>query len=222
MVAAAAFIVMSAGPSAFTDDQCRQSGVATALDSGETQNAGRTRHHNDPVIHLALAVIGQPVDPVELISSPEIGAIFTRLQAGAPPTGLNAFRPRVGSLEPIYVNRDSAVYRSAAGRRSALALLQLAATIVHEQVHNSDGEHAAYRVQSDFVRSRLHSLPARQQAQARQYLRALDSRAYSRGHVERVLRERRSAESRDGQSRPATTGRAGDRAASTLQKCRTK
>jgi hypothetical protein len=162
------------------------------------------QHHEDAVIDLALAVIGQPVNPVELVDAQEIERIFARLRAGAPPTGLIAFRPAIGSREPIYVSRDSDVYRSAARQRSPLALLRLAATIVHEQVHNSDGEHAAYRVQSDFVRSRLHTLPARQQGRARQYLRVLESRAASLGHAERVLRERRSARPRvptEGQAR---------------------
>lgn len=193
-IAAAASVMMAAPvPTAIPDSRCRQPGVATALNSGQTLP---WPYHQDAVIDLALAIIGQPVDPVELVGRHDIREIFARLRAGAPPRELNAFRPAIGSHEPIYVNRDSAVYRSAARHPSGLFLLQLAATIVHEQVHNSDGEHAAYRVQSDFVRSRLHSLPARQQVQAQQYLRALDSRASARGQFERVLRERRWAQSR--------------------------
>jgi hypothetical protein len=77
----------------------------------------------------------------------------------------------------IYVNGDSAIYRTAAKKPSPLSLLMLAATLVHEQVHNSDGELAASRVQADFVRSRLHSLPWWQRQAAREYLIRLDGKA---------------------------------------------
>ena len=213
--------IAGALPSASAADKCRQVSVAVTPEASETHNLRSTPRHNDPVIDSALAVVGQPVNPVELVGSEDIKKIFARLNAGAPPIGLNAFRPMVGSLEPIYVNRDSALYRTAARRRSALALLQLAATIVHEQVHNSDGEHAAYRVQSDFVRSRVPTLPAREQAEAQRYLRALDSRAYSRGLVERVLRERRSVASAGGQQPADMAGWTADQAVLILQECRT-
>lgn len=173
--------------------------------------------HDDPVIHRALVVVGQPLNPVRVVGIREIREIYARLRAGAPPAGLNAFRAAAGSDGPIYVNRDSEVYRSAARRPSPLDLLRLAATLIHEQVHNTDGEHAAYRLQSDFVRSRLNSLPWGQQAEARRYLHRLEARACSRGHAERVLRERRSPASpvrqrvsrigRDSPSKDATASR---------------
>ncbi len=150
--------------------------------------------HDDPVIQQALNVIGQPVNPVKVVGAREIREIYARVRAGAPPAGLNAFRATGDASDPsIYVNRDSLVYKDAARTSSVFGLLKLAATLVHEQVHNTDGEFAAYRLQSDFVRSRLSSLPPRQQEEARRYLQGLDARANGLGRAERVLRERATA-----------------------------
>jgi hypothetical protein len=80
---------------------------------------------------------------------------------------------------------DSGVYTTAVRTRSALAVLKLAATLLHEQVHNTDGEFAAYRMQSDFVRSRLRSLPCRQQEEARLYVQNLDVRAQAFSRTKR-------------------------------------
>jgi hypothetical protein len=91
-----------------------------------------------------------------------------------------AARPGDPSDANIYVNEASAVYASAVRKPSALALLKLAATLVHEQVHNTDGEFAAYRLQSDFVRSRLTSIPGQQRDEAHAYVQGLDARAFAR------------------------------------------
>jgi hypothetical protein len=156
-----------------------------------------TAAHTDPVIQRALLVIGQPISPVKLVSVQEIREIYNRLGAGPPPSGLNAFRVRAGGEDArIHVNRDSDLYRRAARNPSPLHILRLAATLVHEQVHDTDGEHAAYRVQADFVRSRLMDLPRRHRAEARRYLQKLDERANSRGRAERRLRERRTLDAR--------------------------
>jgi hypothetical protein len=172
--------------------ESQQGLVADAPDSGAGGHAGRTGFHDDPVIRRALVVVGQPVNSVTVVDREEIRMIYTRLRAGAPPDGLNAFTVTGDPNDQrIYVNSDSDVYRRAASTPSPLALLKLAATLVHEQVHDTDGEHAAYRVQSDFVRSKLSGLPRRQQAEARRYLQGLEARACARAHAERVLRERR-------------------------------
>lgn len=162
--------------------------------AADGQNLERSIHHDDPVIQQALIVVGQPVNPVKAVGLGEIREIYARVRAGAPPAGLIAFRATGDRSDlSIYVNRDSSVYKDAARSSSALGLLKLAATLVHEQVHNTDGEFAAYRLQSDFLRSRLSSLSRRQQDDARRYLRGLDARANGLGHAERVLRERATA-----------------------------
>jgi hypothetical protein len=144
--------------------------------AGRRWDVERIRQHDDPVIQQALIVLGQAVNPIRVSAPAQIREIYARrLGAGAPPAGLNAFR---APYDPhIYVNMDSGVYTSAVRTRSALAVLKLAATLLHEQVHNTDGEFAAYRMQSDFVRSRLRSLPWRQQEAARLYVQNLDVRA---------------------------------------------
>ena len=51
-----------------------------------------------------------------------------------------------------------------------MTVLILAGTLVHEQVHNTDRELAAYRLQADFVRSRLQRLPRRDLDAARRHV----------------------------------------------------
>lgn len=146
---------------------------------GRRPDAARTLWHDDPVIQQALAIVGQPVNPVAVADPEEIRLLYARLPGiGAPPRGLDAFRAPGDASDPqIYVNRNSPIYRRAAAAPSILAVLKLAATLVHEQVHNTDGESAACRLQADFVRSRMSGVPWRQRAEARHYLEGLDARA---------------------------------------------
>ena len=153
---------------------------------GPRPDVGRTMHHDDPAIRQALIVLGQAVSPIRVVGPDEIRGIYARTpDAGAPRAGLNAFRAPDTSDPTIYVNRDSHVYRSAARRPSALALLKLAATLVHEQVHDTDRDFAAYRLQADFVRSRMQSMPRRDKEAARLYLQGLDARASALADAER-------------------------------------
>jgi hypothetical protein len=171
--------------------------VTTLVGSCTVASAEVTATHTDPAIQRALLVIGQPISPVKLVSVEEIREIYHRLGAAPPPSGLNAFRVIAdGADRRIHVNRDSDLYRRAARNPSPVDILRLAATLVHEQVHDTDGEHAAYRVQADFVRSRLMDLPHRHREEARRYLQQLDERANARGHAERRLRERRTLDAR--------------------------
>jgi len=143
-------------------------------------------HHEDAVIQQALTVLGLAVNPIRVVDLEEIREIYALAGAAPPPPGLNAFRAPGDTGDPtIYVNNASRVYRSAARKPSPLALLKLAATLAHEQVHNTDGEFAAYRLQSELVRSRLNRVPWRQQEEARQYLQELDARANALARVER-------------------------------------
>lgn len=144
-------------------------------------------HHADSAIQQALIVLGQAVNPVLVVGPEEIHEIYARAGIGDPTAGLNAFRSPDDMTDPnIYVNRDSAVYMNAVRKPSALTALKLAATLAHEQVHNSDGDAAAYRLQSDFVRDKLRGLPWHQQEGARRYLEELDARARALARAERL------------------------------------
>jgi len=162
-------------------------------------DAERTILHDDPVIQQALMLLGQAVNPIRIVSPDEIRGLYARASIGDPPAGLTAFRSPEDMSDPnIYVNKDSLVYRRAAQTRSAFSVLQLAATLAHEQVHNTDREFAAYRLQSDFVRSKLHSLPRGRQEDARELLQELDARARALSRAEAQLRAPHQTES-DGQ-----------------------
>lgn len=131
----------------------------------------------DPVIGHAARALSQAVNDVRVLSPSQVRHVYDGAGGGAPPAGLVAFRIKGDPV--IYVNAGSEVYRDAAHRPSAFHLLRLAATLMHEQVHDTDGEAAAYRRQADFVRSRIEELPAAQRARARAYWRVLDVRAIS-------------------------------------------
>ena len=145
----------------------------------------RTMRHDDSAIQQALIVLGQAINPIRVVSPEEIREIYARAGIGEPPAGLHAFRAQRDMSDPnIYVNKNSPVYRNAARKPSALSVLKLAAMLAHEQLHNTDGEFAAYRVQSDFFRSKLNGMPWRQREAARQHLQELDARARSLARAE--------------------------------------
>ena len=148
--------------------------------------------HHHLAIQQALAVVGQAVNPVKVVGSSQIQALYAGMPGvRSPGTGLNAFRAPGNPADPyIYVNEESAIYRTAVEKPSPLALLALAATLVHEHVHDTDSDLAAYRVQSDFVRSRLSSLPRQQRQAGRAYLERLDAKAQALAyavHRQRML-----------------------------------
>jgi hypothetical protein len=135
----------------------------------------------DPTIRHALRLLGQSLNPVRVLGEAQIREMYARIPGVVlRSAGLNAFRAPGTPNDPyIYVNGESVVYKRASKQPSALAVLMLAATLAHEQVHNTDGEAAAYRLQSDFVRSQQGSVPARQQDELRQYLQTIDARAWA-------------------------------------------
>ncbi len=157
-----------------TDDR---PGLTSEVGSSRNE-ASRTLTHEDSVIQRALLVLGQPVNPIRVVEPREIGRIYARAGVGPPPEGLTAFRAPHDANDPhIYVNQRSLVYQNAVRTPSAMTLLILAGTLVHEQVHNTDRELAAYRLQADFVRGRLQSLPRRDHDAARRHVEQLDARA---------------------------------------------
>lgn len=148
------------------------------------------RAAGDDTIQKALAVLGRPVNPVCVVAPAEIRQIYGRVSA-VPSSGVIAFRAPGDRVDAtIYVNNASDVYRKASRKASGLALLKLAATLLHEQVHDTDGEAAAYRRQSDFVRDRLKGLPWRDREAAWQHVRELDARADALARVADILRRR--------------------------------
>lgn len=151
----------------------------------------RTVRHDDHVIQRALDFVAQPLNPILLVSIDRARAIVAATPGGGVLSPrVNAFRaPGAHAAPHIYVIRESAVYRRAA-RAETLGLLKLAATLVHEQVHATDGDAAAYRLQADFVRTRLHTAPIAQREAGRRYLEALDARAAGLAR-ERLVHSRR-------------------------------
>ena len=147
--------------------------------------------HLDPVIRNASRGLSLPVEDIRVLSTGQVRQVFGQAGGGAPPAGLIAFRIKGDPL--IYVSAESEVYRSAVRRPSPFHLLRLAATLVHEQVHDTDGESAAYRRQADFVRSRLPELPADQRARAHTYWHALEVRAISLAKASATHRRRTAA-----------------------------
>lgn len=137
----------------------------------------------DPVVREALRILAQPLNPVRVLSAPEVREIYRRTTGALPPAGLNAFR--ITGDRNIYVNAESEVYSHAARKRTAFDLLRLAATLLHEQVHETDGEYAARRLQADFVRSRLNVFSSSQRVHAESYWRTLEVRALSIALTER-------------------------------------
>ena len=146
--------------------------------------------HDDSTIQHALIVIGQPVNPIRVMSSEAISKIYAGAGVGDPPAGLDAFRAPHDRADPnIYVNEDSLAYRNAMSNPSAVGRLKLAAILLHEQVHNTDGEFAAYSLQSDFVRSKLNGLPSRHRQEATRYLQQLDATVRALSRAERRRRD---------------------------------
>jgi hypothetical protein len=170
------------GPAFASTEDCGQLPVPRPGDGP------RTTEHHDPVIRQALALLGQAVNPVKVVGPEEVPETYRRWGSFlSPPSGLNAFRGPDRRCDPyIYVSRGARVYRASAAKPSPINLLKLAATLAHEQVHNSDGEHAAYRLQSDFVRSRIRSLSWRHRGEAQHYLGELDARAAAFARTERL------------------------------------
>jgi hypothetical protein len=157
--------------------------VSLAVPAGtfEPLRASEPSHarHEDPAIARALALVDSDIGPVTVIDGEQARQMYARVAgAGEPPRGLNAFRaPGDPADRHIYVLGSSAVYQAARRRPTTLAVLKLAATLVHERAHDSEGESGAYRLQALFVKVRLGTLPPSQRSEGQRYLEALEMRA---------------------------------------------
>lgn len=132
---------------------------------------------DDPAIRRALQILQQPVDPIRVVTPEEARAICATY-GKTPSPMMMAFRaPGVASDPNIYINSKSEAYRKT-GRGDSLALLQLAATLAHEQVHGTEGgvegERAARRIEADFIRSKLKSVHPAQRKDAERHLRSVE------------------------------------------------
>ena len=134
----------------------------------------------------ALLLVATPADDIRVLSSRQLQEIYLREAGTAPPAGLNAFR--LQGDPKIYLNAESKVYEQSESRPGAFQSLRLAATLLHERVHETDGEYAARRIQADFVRSQLRSLPSSQRREGDRYWRTLEGRALSLAIAEGRLR----------------------------------
>ena len=145
-----------------------------------------TSHTKDTVVANAVRILPQAITNVRVLSALQVRQIYSRVAGAVPPAGLNAFR--IQGDPNIYFNAESEVYRDAARAGTAFHLLRLAGTLLHEQIHETDGEYAARRLQADFVRSRLQTLPSSQRERANRYWSTLEARAISLARAERARR----------------------------------
>jgi hypothetical protein len=134
----------------------------------------RTMEHADPVIRRALQFVGQALNPIRVLIPAEARATYARY-GRTPSSMMMAFR---APGDPnIYISCESDAYRKARNNDS-LALLQLAATLAHEQVHGTEageeGERAARRIEADFIRSKLKNVHPVQRKDAERHLRVVE------------------------------------------------
>ena len=138
----------------------------------ERELATRVTTHEDPTIQRALDLLGQGVNPIKTVTPDEATGIYSKY-GKQPSDAMLAFRAPGDQTDPnIYVNNQSDMYKKAG--KDPLAQLMLAATLAHEQVHNTDGEEAARRIESDFIRSKMGSLNHPQQQKAKQRISSLE------------------------------------------------
>ena len=151
--------------------------------------AARSAEHEDPVIQRALKLLGQAINPIKVVGHGEVENIYReaapqRMKTKADKErlwGVAGFRrPYDTEMEDpnIYINKNHERYGNAKQKRDILAQMQLAGTLVHEQIHNTEvgeaGEGAARRKEADWFRSQIDKLPKWQQPKARELLHNLD------------------------------------------------
>jgi len=150
--------------------------------------ANRTMEHEDPVIQRALKLLGQAVNPVQVVEPQDYNSINLPGALHDQASKAVGFRVWRGEQpdEPIFVNKKSTVYDKASNPRSGnLEALLLASTLAHEQIHDTErgevGEGAALRKQADFLRSKLKTIRTPDERRSLEhYLRVIDERANQR------------------------------------------
>lgn len=146
----------------------------------------RTAQNTDPTIQKALALINQPINPVQAVTPAQIVEIYG--QRGFPKNEQQVKKQVIGFRAPVnaavsddpnlYINNASEQYRKASGN-SPLAQLLLAASLVHEQQHETEkgemGEYASRRKEADFIESKMNTLPGWEKPKAREFINQLNT-----------------------------------------------
>jgi hypothetical protein len=136
----------------------------------------RSREHDDPTIQRALTLVGQALNPIKVVDRTEAEEIYKRSAPQPPSPRVVGFRAPFAPADPlIYINRESDQYKEAAKKPGdKLAQLLLSATLAHEQVHNTDGEMAARRLEADYLESKLSLLSPRDRQQLQDRIEMLN------------------------------------------------
>lgn len=109
---------------------------------------------DDPAIRSALEIVGQQLNPVRVIGPDAIQKHYAGRDE-VPSPDMVAFRMPQDPY--IYVNSESKQYNKA--KKNKAARVALAGSLVHEQIHNTDGEEAARRKEADFLESKMRDVP---------------------------------------------------------------
>lgn len=163
--------------------------------------------HVDPAIQRALVLVGQQLNPVEVVDAKLLKEHYQTFRHDLDATHLEwaaqniaAFRYPQMSDPRIFVNAGAKLYRDAAKRpRNPVARLNLARTLVHEQIHNTEwdddeGEYAAKRKEADWYREQLTRarLSHRDSQAAQEELKVLETRAQAAEKNARRTRDRKA------------------------------
>lgn len=133
----------------------------------------------DPVIAQALKILGQQVNPVEVVGPDDYERINMPPELRDQATQKIGFRlNRGGQADPsIYINRTNPLY-AAAGSGNKLAQTIMAGTLAHEHTHNTEsgeiGEGAARRIEADWLRTQTQNFKGKELEALLQYIQKAD------------------------------------------------
>ena len=145
---------------------------AGAMDELTRELATRSTQHENPTVQSALDLLGQGVNPIKTVTLDGARAIYEKY-GKQPSDNMLAFRAPGDQTDPnIYLNQESEMFRKAG--KDPLSKALLAGTIAHEQVHNTDGEAAARRIEADFLRMMLSKLNHPQQQELKKRIAGIE------------------------------------------------
>jgi hypothetical protein len=141
----------------------------------------RTRKNSDPTIQRALDILGQDVNPVKVVPWDEVKRLYDEAGYPVTPKEEKEKRERLGAFrrpnDPnIYISGEAKEYRRAVKNPKDIgAALILAGILAHEQTHETekgpDSEWATRRKESDFLQSKLETVPSYQRDSVRDRIR---------------------------------------------------
>lgn len=155
---------------------------------GVAKRPARTQRHQDPAIQSALDIVNQALNPVKVVTPKEIVDIYA--QRGIAKREPQIERDVIGLRAPwaqgqehdphLYINGASKQYQKAA-KGSDLQQLLLAASLVHEQTHETErgdvGERAARAIESSFLESKLGTVGPNDQVKLKELIAQLNALA---------------------------------------------